>query len=633
MGPKAVRLASPAKRTFVIPSSCSPPTTCRGFPLLFVCWVERCKCPAALQQETMPSLVVTKVRDSEWNKSVFLGEEELVVPKSRSIQPGEKLILSGNQVLQRVFHGLCIVDPPFFAREVLKLGTEEIEVSIREPTSLDDWNQVQLLRNFHYRGRAPFGRQGVLLASIENREDAPEVSGLIEVGPAPICNSARDRVLNAPFGDNGIGWETWDYQTRGKYCKVIAEITRVVIHPDARGIGLAPILLRRASEFCRSHWQLANYKPIFAEIVADMLRFHPFPGKAGFRYVGETEGNIRRAAKDLRYQLKQMSKGVDRDHSRESSMERMQWSYARSLVKRLKENGQEIEWALKKLKGMDRESLLEYLEVFEHVVRLPKPVYLKGLTEAAGSFLQDRVPAPHPPMTLPDSDTYQPLTTQIVLQAVRVDERPPVPETRATREVCLAFGSLNQFSRRKILDIDCSITPRSVVLISGPSGSGKTTLLRILSGNRVPNSGTVQFPENFEARTPSDPPEDLALIDTLDCGTGEALIFLGQAGLSEPFLYLQRWDQLSDGQKERARLAMLLRSRANCWIVDGFGARLDTLSTQVIAARLSRIARRFGITLFVSTTRPREIRKVLEPDLEIRLQASGHARIEKILQH
>ncbi len=580
----------------------------------------------------MTSIALDSVRESAWNKSISLDGEEIVVPKARSVTSGEELVVEGGRVLQKVRSGFCIVNPPFSSQVTLTLGTRELVVSFWEPISEDDWRNVQLLRSFHYRGRAPFGRQGVLLARVENQDDAPEASGLIEIGPAPICNSARDGVLNAPFRDDGIGWEQWDYEARGRYCKLIAEITRVVVHPDTRGIGLGTLLLREAVRYCRTHWQLANHKPVFAEIVAEMLRFHPFPRKAGFHYVGETEGNVRRVAKDLRYMVKKLSKGVNRDWTSESSMERMQWKYARSLVRHVEENGQEMEWALETLRHMDRETLLDHLEVFEDVVRLPKPVYLKGLTQAAQDFLLANVPPADFVATRPHNGPLRQLTAPIILKEVRVDESPPKPETQSTREVCLAFGSLEQLSRRRILEIDCSIPPRSIVLVSGASGSGKTTLLRILSGERAPDFGTLQLPEDFEAGTPQDPRGGIALVDAFDCATTEALGVLGQAGLSEPFLFLQRWDQLSEGQKERARLAMLLKSRANCWLIDSFGARLDTLSTQIVAAKLKSIARTLGITLFVATTRPAEIQDVLTPDVEIRLQAGGCAHIVKAQQ-
>lgn len=583
--------------------------------------------PVYSRKIRMTSASIESIRESAWNKSLLLDGKEVVVPKARCVKRGEELVLRRDELLQSVHPGFCIIDPPFSSEETLKLGSKELVVSLREPVSRDDWKQVKLLRSFHYRGRPPFGRQGILLARIEKQEDAPEASGLIEIGSAPICNSARGRALNAPFKDDGISWEKWDYGTRGKYCKLIAEITRVVVHPDARGIGLGTLLLRGVVRYCRSHWQLAGYKPLFAEIVADMLRFHPFPLKAGFRYVGQTEGNLKRAARDIRYQLKQLSKGVDRDHANETSMERMQWRYARFLAKRAEKGGWDIGWALDTLKQMDRETLLRYLEVFEDVVRLPKPAYLRGLTRAANDFLRANIPSANRPAGKACMGPLRPLADPIVLRNVTVDECPSRPNTAATKEVCVAFGSLEQFSSRRILDIDCSIVPRSIVLVSGPSGSGKTTLFRVLSKDREPDSGRLLFPRNFQIGRPEDPQRDMPLVDTLGCTTSDALNILGRAGLSEPFLYLQSWDQLSDGQKERARIAMLLKSRANCWLIDNFGARLDTLSAQIVAAKFSYIARKFGITLFVATTRPAEIRNVIGPDVEIGLEVGHRAEV------
>ncbi|QIM15194.1 ATP-binding cassette domain-containing protein [Leucobacter insecticola] len=46
---------------------------------------------------------------------------------------------------------------------------------------------------------------------------------------------------------------------------------------------------------------------------------------------------------------------------------------------------------------------------------------------------------------------------------------------------------------RALSDVDLSITAGGTVGLLGPNGSGKTTMLSLISGLRVPSSGTVEL--------------------------------------------------------------------------------------------------------------------------------------------
>jgi ABC-type ATPase with predicted acetyltransferase domain len=92
-----------------------------------------------------------------------------------------------------------------------------------------------------------------------------------------------------------------------------------------------------------------------------------------------------------------------------------------------------------------------------------------------------------------------------------------------------------------------------------------------------------------------------------------AVEVLNAVGLSDAIFYRARFDELSTGQKERAKLASLLASKPNLVIIDEFTAHLDRLTAQRVARKLSKIARSAGITLIVSTNRP-EVLRALAPD-------------------
>ena len=92
-----------------------------------------------------------------------------------------------------------------------------------------------------------------------------------------------------------------------------------------------------------------------------------------------------------------------------------------------------------------------------------------------------------------------------------------------------------------------------------------------------------------------------------------AVEILNMVGLSDAVFYRARFNELSTGQKERAKLASLLAGKPNLLIIDEFTAHLDTLTAQRVARKLGELARRAGITLIVATNRS-EIIRALAPD-------------------
>ena len=79
-----------------------------------------------------------------------------------------------------------------------------------------------------------------------------------------------------------------------------------------------------------------------------------------------------------------------------------------------------------------------------------------------------------------------------------------------------------------------------------------------------------------------------------DKGIREALHFLGLAGLSEPFLYLKRFEELSKGQQYRTMLAQMLSSKCNVWVADEFCSNLDEITANLVSDNVQRMARRYG---------------------------------------
>ena len=146
------------------------------------------------------------------------------------------------------------------------------------------------------------GRCVPLIAKID-MWDLPNVVGFIELSSTFIVNTARSRFLNAQFVDKerGFAWQRWDREVAKAFSNSIVRISRCVVYPELRGLGLSRILVEAAARFAKERWHLGGLRPSFIEITAEMLRFWPFVRAAGFHYIGETEGNRHRAAKDMRY--------------------------------------------------------------------------------------------------------------------------------------------------------------------------------------------------------------------------------------------------------------------------------------------------------------------------------------------
>ncbi len=93
----------------------------------------------------------------------------------------------------------------------------------------------------------------------------------------------------------------------------------------------------------------------------------------------------------------------------------------------------------------------------------------------------------------------------------------------------------------------------------------------------------------------------------------EAVEVLSMAGLSDAVLYRARFTELSTGQKERAKIAMLLARRPNILVIDEFTAHLDPSTARIVASRLAKLARRTGMTLVLVTHRE-EVVEAMNPD-------------------
>lgn len=185
-----------------------------------------------------------------------------------------------------------------------------------------------------------------------------------------------------------------------------------------------------------------------------------------------------------------------------------------------------------------------------------------------------------------------------------------VERTPRVLEIAEAFGlglSDTEFVVYDNLAVD--VHQGDVVYITGQSGSGKSLILRELAaqmraqGLKVADLNEVVL-------------EEKPVIELVGKNTNEAAEILAKAGISDAWIYIRKPSELSDGQRYRLKLALVMESDADVWVADEFGAVLDRTTARVVAFNMQKVARRTGKTLIVATTHTDMIEE-LAPDLMV----------------
>ncbi len=167
----------------------------------------------------------------------------------------------------------------------------------------------------------------------------------------------------------------------------------------------------------------------------------------------------------------------------------------------------------------------------------------------------------------------------------------PTPRSLVVAE---AFGlGIDETKKFKVLDAELKIGPQDVVYITGDSGSGKSVLLRAIRADLGDEAADL-------SEVTVDP--EKPLIETVGATVEEGLELLSKVGLNDAFLFLRTYSQLSDGQKYRYRIAKLIESGKQWWLMDEFAACLDRDTAKIIAFNLQKIARQQGKAVIAATT-------------------------------
>jgi len=181
--------------------------------------------------------------------------------------------------------------------------------------------------------------------------------------------------------------------------------------------------------------------------------------------------------------------------------------------------------------------------------------------------------------------------------------------TPRTIRVAEAFGlGVDQYQKQVIYDnVELKIGPKDIVYLTGDSGSGKSVLLKAFKkdlGAEAVDMADIQVEP------------DKPLIDTVGKTLEEGLELLSRVGLNDAFLFVRRYDQLSDGQKYRYRLAKLIESGSQWWIMDEFCSTLDRDTAKIVAFNVQKLARQEGKAILAATTHT-DLFEDLKPSVHI----------------
>lgn len=170
----------------------------------------------------------------------------------------------------------------------------------------------------------------------------------------------------------------------------------------------------------------------------------------------------------------------------------------------------------------------------------------------------------------------------------------PRPSERVVA-VAEGFGlGLDKWEKFVVYDnVELKLGPRDVVYITGDSGSGKSVLLRALLQDLGDEAVDMNAVPVDSARP---------LIEMIGKTVEEGIELLSRVGLNDAFLFLRTYNELSDGQRYRYRVAKLIESGKQWWVMDEFCATLDRDTAKVVAFNVQKLARALGKAVVVATT-------------------------------
>lgn len=182
-------------------------------------------------------------------------------------------------------------------------------------------------------------------------------------------------------------------------------------------------------------------------------------------------------------------------------------------------------------------------------------------------------------------------------------------------EVLRVFG-IDHKTREIYNDFNFEENLEGITYITGCSGSGKTTLGKEISNSR----GYIEVKRDFNKNIP--------IIDVLNKNFKDTLYYLNMVGLSEPYLYITNYKNLSTGQQFRFDLAYTLSKGYKKIFIDEFGSYLDRLTAKIVSFNTQKLLKKLDISAILVSAHD-DLDDFLMPDNKISLSLDKDISIER----
>ncbi|NZA27730.1 ATP-binding cassette domain-containing protein [Luteimonas sp. SJ-92] len=533
---------------------------------------------------------------------------------------------------------LIDVSPHFSWQTKHIFAGNEVELRISELSSDSDFREYISLESFHYKGvdlsqdpssadkptrKGTGGRRAVLLMQIKLHSRWIS-AGYIEIQMPLMMAKPRHNAFSRPFShrERAVEWKSWQKGGQSLVNR-IARIARVVVNPELRGANLSSALVNAAIKFSRERWHIGGKRPLFLEISAEMLRHIDFVSGCGFHYLGDTEGNRTRLAKDL-VSIKNGAKGS----SGIMSLQRKYHAFFESYRDRTGLTFEDLRSRLAEVlqyedpwKHMDLEEWL----ALRPVIRSPIPYYMIGLDEASDAYVREAA------YTRKKNGSASPQRSidEIHVSNLEVNSKFKIPMTQHSRLIMDGFGITTKTIRTRIIGpLSFSAAAGTVNFVAGSSGCGKSLLLASLDprwkSKSAVKTGEVS-PKRYRVGWLEQPPSEASLFEHLSNKHGPERTFdaLARVGLTEALLFLKPFEMLSRGQRYRAMLADLLLGDADVWLLDEFCSDLDPFTAKIVAHKLRETVQAEGRIAFVAAANHSHFISALRPHKVLFLSTGG----------
>lgn len=536
--------------------------------------------------------------------------------------------------------------PIFSVDDVVSVGKEKFQLRIKEVNSEADMRALEFLEQFHYKTNNSLseksfsdeqksattsvgGRRAVLCVNIKIGERWLPAGYIDLQMPLMMCKP-RHELFSHPFEHptRAITWERWDQCAIKDYLNTIVRVGRIVVSPELRGLGITRRILKAAKTFAMERWHIGGMRPIFMEISAEMLRHIDFVSSSGFRYIGETEGNLSRVVKDME-QMARLPGG-------EFGMMSLQRKYFRVLEDYCKtiqisfEDGLEV---LKRKIEQNHDALTAgEWAILRSIIRHPIPYYLCPLDDYASKYLQTALKAkPLKEEVITNKSEFSVKSTQINIENLSIRAAYRVPETKSTKIIMDAFGLKGDMIYADIVqNISVKASNGNIILVVGSSGSGKSVFLnaldpeKTLDGNlMVKRTGVLKYSAGWLRPLREDIPVFEALAEKFT--PERAFIALSRAGLSEALAFIKPFWMLSRGQQYRAMMAELLLRDEEVWLLDEFCSDLDPITAKIVAHNLRKQIIASGRIAFIAAANHTHYLDALRPTRVLMLRSGDQA--------